>query len=612
MWRLENLKKFCKDKSIDFFFPIALVLGIIPLIVRMAVVHLDATNVDLYGVTTQTDLFSQKKAFYLLIFSIILVILGIVFFKKIFEKKDKIINLILIASGVFILFTILSAVFSKYNQAAFWGAYDRAEGLITIICYMILFIYSIYTFKKTDNYKYLVVPIIILVIINSFLGIFQYFGHDLIKTELGKTIVIPSKYRTPNMELSLLYEAGKLYGTLFHYNYVGSFVAICLPILLCAIAYEYDVAYKLSLMASVLLSVWLLLGSTSRAGLIGVSMSIVFAIIIFWKLVLKKWKPILITIISLLIICIGLNFVTKGSIFNRLPYLVSDITTIFNDTSDFNYKDHIPVKDIKTLDKTIEIIFQNDSLKIALGDGQYTFKNSKDEVIEFDRNKNILTTANEAFKNVSFSFGKLSDKSTRSDGLLMSIDGKETFMFKLQDDNSLQLIDPSTQKDIILEDPEAIGFKGKEKLGSARGYIWSRSLPLLKENLILGSGPDSFIYRFPQNDLLGKYYAYEDPNTTVDKPHNLYLQIALNEGLIALIAFLAIIIIYIVDSLKLYAFKNDYDKSHIIGIGTCLGVIGYLFAGIFNDSVVSVAPIFWIVLGVGVSINYLNRKELKK
>ena len=609
---MENLKKFCKDKSIDFFFPIALVLGIIPLIVRMAVVHLDATNVDLYGVTTQTDLFSQKKAFYLLIFSIILVILGIVFFKKIFEKKDKIINLILIASGVFILFTILSAVFSKYNQAAFWGAYDRAEGLITIICYMILFIYSIYTFKKTDNYKYLVVPIIILVIINSFLGIFQYFGHDLIKTELGKTIVIPSKYRTPNMELSLLYEAGKLYGTLFHYNYVGSFVAICLPILLCAIAYEYDVAYKLSLMASVLLSVWLLLGSTSRAGLIGVSMSIVFAIIIFWKLVLKKWKSILITIISLLIICIGLNFVTKGSIFNRLPYLVSDITTIFNDTSDFNYKDHIPVKDIKTLDKTIEIIFQNDSLKIALGDGQYTFKNSKDEVIEFDRNKNILTTANEAFKNVSFSFGKLSDKSTRSDGLLMSINGKETFMFKLQDDNSLQLIDPSTQKDIILEDPEAIGFKGKEKLGSARGYIWSRSLPLLKENLILGSGPDSFIYRFPQNDLLGKYYAYEDPNTTVDKPHNIYLQIALNEGLIALIAFLAIIIIYIVDSLKLYAFKNDYDKSHIIGIGTCLGVIGYLFAGIFNDSVVSVAPVFWIVLGVGVAINYLNRKELKK
>ena len=609
---MENLKKFCKDKSIDFFFPIALVLGIIPLIVRMAVVHLDATNVDLYGVTTQTDLFSQKKAFYLLIFSIILVILGIVFFKKIFEKKDKIINLILIASGVFILFTILSAVFSKYNQAAFWGAYDRAEGLITIICYKILFIYSIYTFKKTDNYKYLVVPIIILVIINSFLGIFQYFGHDLIKTELGKTIVIPSKYRTPNMELSLLYEAGKLYGTLFHYNYVGSFVAICLPILLCAIAYEYDVAYKLSLMASVLLSVWLLLGSTSRAGLIGVSMSIVFAIIIFWKLVLKKWKSILITIISLLIICIGLNFVTKGSIFNRLPYLVSDITTIFNDTSDFNYKDHIPVKDIKTLDKTIEIIFQNDSLKIALGDGQYTFKNSKDEVIEFDRNKNILTTANEAFKNVSFSFGKLSDKSTRSDGLLMSINGKETFMFKLQDDNSLQLIDPSTQKDIILEDPEAIGFKGKEKLGSARGYIWSRSLPLLKENLILGSGPDSFIYRFPQNDLLGKYYAYEDPNTTVDKPHNLYLQIALNEGLIALIAFLAIIIIYIVDSLKLYAFKNDYDKSHIIGIGTCLGVIGYLFAGIFNDSVVSVAPVFWIVLGVGVAINYLNRKELKK
>lgn len=609
---MENLKKFCKDKSIDFFFPIALILGIIPLIVRMAVVNLDATNVDFYGVATQTDLFSQKKAFYLLIFSIILVIIGIVFFKKIFEKKDKVINLILIASGLFILFTILSAVFSKYNQTAFWGVYDRAEGLITIICYMILFIYSIYTFKKTDNYKYLVVPIIILVIINSFLGIFQYFGHDLIKTELGKTIVIPSKYRAPNMELSLLYEAGKLYGTLFHYNYVGSFVAICLPILLCAIAYEYDVAYKLSLMASVLLSVWLLFGSTSRAGIIGVFMSIIFAVIIFWKIVVKKWKPLLIVLVSILVVCVGLNLVSKGALFQRIPSLVSDTFSIFKNTSDFDYKTQVPVKDIKNTDNGVEIVFQNDSLKITLGDGQYIFKNSKDEVIEFNRNKNILTTNNETFKNISFSFGKLSDKSTRSDGLLLLVYGKETFMFRLKEDNTLHLVDISTLNYIDLDNPEFIGFNGKEKLGSSRGYIWSRSLPLLKENLILGSGPDSFVYRFPQNDLIGKYYAYDDPNTRVDKPHNLYLQIALNEGLIALIAFLAIMVIYIVDSLKLYAFKNEYDKSQIIGIGTCLGVIGYLFAGIFNDSVVSVAPVFWIVLGVGVAINYLNRKELKK
>lgn len=69
-------------------------------------------------------------------------------------------------------------------------------------------------------------------------------------------------------------------------------------------------------------------------------------------------------------------------------------------------------------------------------------------------------------------------------------------------------------------------------------------------------------------------------------------------------------IIYIIDSIKLYALKNDYNKSQRLGAATCLGVIGYLTAGLFNDSIVSVAPVFWIVLGVGVALNYMNRKEL--
>lgn len=70
--------------------------------------------------------------------------------------------------------------------------------------------------------------------------------------------------------------------------------------------------------------------------------------------------------------------------------------------------------------------------------------------------------------------------------------------------------------------------------------------------------------------------------------------------------------IYIVDSIKLYALRNVYTKAQILGSSTCLGVIGYLFAGIFNDSVISVAPVFWIVLGVGVALNYMNRTELNK
>lgn len=609
-----RIEEKLNEKPLGFFFPIAFILTIIPLIVRLKVINLDAYSSALYGASVQTDLFSQSKSVYLLVFSIILLIISAIYFKKIFDKKDKITGLILIAATIFIVFTLISAIFSQYKHVAFWGVYDRAEGFITIACYLMLFVYSIYAFKNTNDFKYIIIPLIILVIINSFLGFFQYIGNDLIKTNIAKYMVIPSKYRDSIGDLNLLYEKGKLYGTLFHYNYVGSFVAIILPIFLGLTFFEKNIVKKIILGICSILSLWLLFGSTSRAGIIGLVMSAIISIIIFGKVLAKNWKIIIVGIISLLVIIVGLNFATKGDIFKRIPALVNDSLSIFKDTSDFDYREHVPVKDITYSNdgKTVEIAFPNDTLKINHEDSGYVFRNSKDEIVDYIRSDNSYTTTDKTFKNISFSFGKLTKDSKWVDGLLLKINDKQIFMFKLKADNSIHLVNINTLQDIDIEYPETIGFNGKEKLGSSRGYIWSRSLPLIKENLFIGSGPDTFIFEFPQNDLIGKYYAYDTPTIVVDKPHNLYLQIALNQGLIALIAFLAVMVIYIVDSLKLYALKQEYNNSQVLGILTCLGVIGYLFAGIFNDSVVSVAPIFWIILGVGVSLNSINRKEMKK
>lgn len=603
---MENFKTILKKKNNIFFFPISFILAIVPLIVRASSTNADQNTLDILGTAAKFDLFSQKKAFLLMIFSIILIIITAIFLKKIIKKTDKIVNSILVLSGIFLFFTLLSAIFSEYRQVSFWGIYDRAEGFITITCYMIIFVYSIYTFKTTNDYKYVITPIFILVGINAFLGLFQYVGQDLIKSNLGSAIV-------GSNNLNLLYEQGKLYGTLFHYNYVGSFAAIVLPILLGLTLFEdEDIMHKISLGIASLLSIWLLFGSTSRAGIIGILVATIFAIIIFWKLVLGKWKPLLIFFATMLAVAIGLNFATKGAIFERIPGLISDSFSVFNDTNNFDYREYTPVKDVKHTEKGVTVILQNETLKITYESNSYVFKNSKDKVIDYVKGDKAYTTTDETFKNITFKFGKLTSGSSRNDALLLNIDEKPIFMFNLKQDNSIHLINLNTKKDIEVQFPETFGFKGKEKLGSMRGYIWARSIPLLKDNLILGSGPDTFVFRFPQNDLIGKYYAYDTPNMVVDKPHNLYLQIALNNGLIALLAFLAIMIIYIVDSLKLYAFNEDYDKSQILGSVTCLGVIGYLFAGIFNDSVVSVAPIFWIILGVGIALNFMNRTELKK
>lgn len=612
---MENFKKFCKEKYITFFFPIALVLTIVPLIVRLRISEPDQATLDLYGPSANSDLFTQNKEIFLIFLSSIILIIAITCFKKFYEKKDKLINIIIICSLIFLGFTFLSALFSKYKHVAFWGIYDRSEGFITIACYIILFIYSIYTFKNTNEFKFILVPILILVYINGFLGLFQYFGEDLIKTSLGGLIAIPSSYNIDPSKLSLAYESGTIYGTLYHYNYVGSFTALVLPILFGACVIEDDIFLKLLSMVGSLVGLWLLFGSTSRAGLIGFGAIIIFACIFFGKLLLKKKKVILIIIACFAVFAVGLNFATSGKIFNRIPSLVADGLSLFKDNSDFDYRKEIPIQNIEHIDGNIVLTLPNDTLTISYENDDYVFRNSKNEIINYTSSYNSkikaydYNTDDSNFSNISFRAGKVKSIN-KNDGLMLLLNGTSNeFMFILRDDNTMHLIDPKTLEEIDLDFPETIGFVGKEKLASSRGYIWGRSIPLLKDTLILGTGPDTFSFEFPQHDLLGKLYAYGTTNMIISKAHNLFLQLGINNGVVALIAFIFIIMIYIVDSFKLYALKNKYDEKQLLGTILCLSVIGYLFTGLFNDSVICVAPIFWIIMGVGISVNFMNKKS---
>jgi len=39
-------------------------------------------------------------------------------------------------------------------------------------------------------------------------------------------------------------------------------------------------------------------------------------------------------------------------------------------------------------------------------------------------------------------------------------------------------------------------------------------------------------------------------------------------------------------------------------------IISYCMAGFFNDSVVSVAPVFWVLLGLGIAMNKSAYKKV--
>jgi O-antigen ligase len=141
-------------------------------------------------------------------------------------------------------------------------------------------------------------------------------------------------------------------------------------------------------------------------------------------------------------------------------------------------------------------------------------------------------------------------------------------------------------------------FDGYERAGSGRGYIWSRTLPLLKDYIFIGSGPDSFVFEFPQDDIVGKMNFMHNTYIIVDKPHNLYLQMAINSGIISLILFLIAAGYFVL--VGFYKIFKGYLLDPL-AVGIYLSIVGYLATSFFNDSVVSIAPIFWIFFGYGMS-----------
>ena len=126
----------------------------------------------------------------------------------------------------------------------------------------------------------------------------------------------------------------------------------------------------------------------------------------------------------------------------------------------------------------------------------------------------------------------------------------------------------------------------KEDYGTSRILIWKKTIPKIGNYLIKGIGIDCFRYIF--NPLL------INNNTIVSKAHNEYLQYLITEGIYCLIFYLMLLFMCIHNNFKRIKTKgyNYFDYAIL------LCVIGYITQAFFNISVIRVAPIFYVVLGL--------------
>jgi len=581
-----------------YFVPILLVVGLIPLITFGKVVTLQEIEVvNWKGGETSIDFFSYYKAVFFAIFSFASAIL-LVLLKMTNQFKFKITKYY-IPIFIYIIGVLFSYVLSSYQIVAYRGFVEQFQGVFVMIGYAFM-IFSIYNYiDKEDQVKLILYGFIFSASIAGLIGVGQYFGADLYKTMFGRYLILPEHLHQIAESLKFTFSEHTIYSTMYNTNFVGSFAALLLPMAIFLFLYTEDKKYKILSFAFSVLMMMTWIGSNSRAGYLGFSFGLVFMLILYRKKLKKDIKKIGALIAAFLVIVVLMNTVSDGRVlsqFSRLNPVNEGERLETIQVEDTRYED------IKFEGNSVTFVTNKETLKAELDGNQLMFYDENNEKLAIEiSNGNIINFKDDRYEEYQV---KLEDDNRR---FIVTREGIDFAIYFTPD--GLIMAGASNVLKKTEYPPKLDIFDGRERFASSRGYIWSRTIPMLKDTVIIGHGPDTYAIEFPQYDYVGKLNSFPNHRMIVDKPHNMYLQIGINTGLMSLLALLALYLMYFIDSMKIY-FKRDINSFlEYVGIGAFTGIMAYLAAGMFNDQIISVAPLFYSMVGLGLAVNRLVKKE---
>jgi len=142
----------------------------------------------------------------------------------------------------------------------------------------------------------------------------------------------------------------------------------------------------------------------------------------------------------------------------------------------------------------------------------------------------------------------------------------------------------------------------EDSYGSSRIFIWRNTLPLIPKRPLLGGGPDTLA------DRIGVIFETVKEDGTVkqaaiDAAHNEYLNIAVCQGIPALIIYLAAVISTLLRQIK----SKTKDP---VAAALMVGMVSYCVQAFFAISIFISAPYFWIIWALlEQRLRYLNEKR---
>lgn len=603
-----------KGKKSKVIWPLGIILGFVPLVVRLRETKLPEVTKPFWdnGSGTYADFFSANKVVLLGLATLVGIIFLIMEYvqapaneaKQIKAKlaKNKIIYTCL---GVYGFFVILSTLLARSGERslALFGAPGRYEGLIAISFYIISMALAIYVGQEWYNIQAIYKIFFWGALILGFIGVGQFFAIDFFQLDGGKALILPYKYQHLADKVNFSFD-GRVYATLFNPNYVGSYGAMLMPISIVAMIYsslyKKDIGQKIwaVLFALVMIALWI--SCYSRGGMLGGSFALLLVLILLGKKLIKNSKQWIFLAALILVSGLALNMLSQGVIADRVLSLPKETINFFSDAG----SDLEELEDIKLEQNAVEISSNVPFVRIEKEADEFTLKDKTGNVMAISESEKGINVKEEGFEEFVI-YKKAPDAfAVHIKNPAKKVNYKLDFV---ETDDGIRIIGTNGALQSI-EAVESWGFEGKERLASNRGYIWSRTFPMIKDTWLYGYGPDTYVARFPQHDVVGKTNTWGMPRIVVDKAHNLYLQTIVSTGLVSLLALMVLFVAYCVLFFRHIRILDQDDIRRWMSIGIFAAVCGYLVAGFFNDSVVSVAPVFWILWGLGIGLASSKQK----
>jgi O-antigen ligase len=445
--------------------------------------------------------------------------------------------------------------------------------------------------KTKDHIKYLLTAFVFVGVMTTGIALTQYFGFDIIRSDMGLKIILPSEYHYLADQLAFTFDKYAVYATMFNTNFVGSFAALMIPLTYALYLYQKTPTTKILGLVFFGSMVFIGFGSNSRAGLLGIISAFIFMFIVYRNIMVRKPVFSLMPFALLLVVGFALNIASSGRVLDEIQRL-----DFFEDRTRATGEIHYETFAID--DNTLTVETSEASFLMTYTGSEMTFSTLDGDALAVTQTNRLYQFDDPAYDTIT-----VRQDADKAYLYTLSLYGKSVDIYT--DFDGLKVVD--YKGDLVVPDEarRLEWFDGYERMFSSRIYLWTRSAPLLSDYLIIGAGPDMYGLVFPQDDVAGRLNAIGF-NTIVDKPHNMYLQIGINNGVIALLALVTAFIMYIVQSIKLYGKGLNNTFTQIIGAGLFISVIAYLITGMFNDQIISVAPLFYALFGLGLALNRMN------